>query len=427
MQRKSTKRAKEKQVVDESKTLNPETKQIGIADVHEVVFIRNRIIYRALQILPWLAAVVLICSLIFITEWLITAKVMFNSGLFIVVIGLFVFQVLAKRVSQVFVTLWKRNIIDSSDKPSVAEQKAGIPISKPSANQFTYHLQTRYQEFLYKFEDLLNHPMQWVMGGAFTAMVLVWEPRIFQIIAEDIHELQVHVMQGLIGVVQNCMEFILAFVMGLLIWRMIVVGIYIWRLGKTFKINPQIGHPDSCGGLEPVGNLCLWNILLIGLPGIYLGGWIIPSQIWHVGPTDPLYQWLRQSLWYSDLFSKLLLIPVAISVFSFFVPLWSIHQAMQKRYSLVKEEMEQLAQSITEIEGTLLEQANTLDQKQADELLKRLKTMQEIYQRNQTYPTWPFNVKGLIKFTSVQLLPILVSLGLSQPIANVIKAILGPQ
>ena len=129
---------------------------------------------------------------------------------------------------------------------------------------------------------------------------------------------------------------------GLIIWRMVILGIYIWGLGKKFYIKPRLGDPDGCGGLEPLGNLCLLNALIVSIAGVYLGGWIILAHVPQPGLGDPL-----QSSWlladeFVNLYFWLALIPIALSTICFVLPLWSIHQEMQAKAETLKQEMENM-------------------------------------------------------------------------------------
>ena len=59
---------------------------------------------------------------------------------------------------------------------------------------------------------------------------------------------------------------------GLMAWRMAVVTYMIREIGKRFELSIQFGNPDKCGGLESLGNLCLWNSLVMSIPGLYITG-----------------------------------------------------------------------------------------------------------------------------------------------------------
>jgi hypothetical protein len=45
------------------------------------------------------------------------------------------------------------------------------------------------------------------------------------------------------------------------------------------------------------------------------------------------------------------------------------------------------------------------------------------YDQNNHFPVWPFNVQILIKFVTLQAVPVLGLTGLSQPILNVVDAL----
>src|SRR5439155_9401772 len=62
-------------------------------------------------------------------------------------------------------------------------------------------------------------------------------------------------------------------VLGLLAWRMVAVGIYIYRLGTRFDTRVQVQHPDGAGGLAPLGEVCFLNALILIVPSIFLGIW----------------------------------------------------------------------------------------------------------------------------------------------------------
>ena len=399
-QKKSTKRTKKKQGIGKEDIVNLETKQAGITDVHEVVFFRNKILRRTLCVLPWVSIVGAMVSLAYFVGFrhggFTADSLNYYAGLVLAPIGLFLFQALAKRVPQAFISIEKRNIVEAlKDRPTLSRQE-------------------KYQEFLHKFDEILNHPMQWVIGGVLAA-VMFWQEGIVRPDMFNLRFFRPGLWYGLLSFGMDAIRLLLFFMIGVLIWRMIVIGVYIWRLGKNFRINPQLGHPDACGGLEPIGNLCLWIVLLLALPMVNLIVWILPSQL---QPNLVDISWIMESHDYIKFYPALLLLLILLSLISFFIPLWSIHEAMLQSRMPVKMEMEGLAQSITEIEKTLLDQAKTIEQTKVDELQKRLKIMQEIYQRNKNYPTWPFNVKGLTKFFSMQLLPLLVSLKLTEPIVN---------
>ncbi len=63
---------------------------------------------------------------------------------------------------------------------------------------------------------------------------------------------------------------ILGFLVGYMAWRMFIIGLFISLMGRSVKLFPKAGHPDGCGGLSPIGNLCLWNVLITGIIAFFL-------------------------------------------------------------------------------------------------------------------------------------------------------------
>jgi hypothetical protein len=165
----------------------------------------------------------------------------------------------------------------------------------------------------------------------------------------------------------SVIEFFIAFVIGLMAWRMIVISYTIYRLGKKFCLKPQLEHDDGCGGLEPLGNLCLWNMLIVAIPGIFLGGWIIVGQ-------SAIYSLLSESYtllakYYTPLFFKLLMIPLAYAIISFVLPLWSVHHAMESSKEAKQRELDQLSYEIDQLEAKLLSQVDKLDPQESEKMI----------------------------------------------------------
>lgn len=218
-------------------------------------------------------------------------------------------------------------------------------------------------------------------------------------------------------------EFFIAFIIGLMAWRMAITSIKIWQFGKKFFLKPQAEHDDGCGGLEPLGNLCLWNALIITIPGIFLGGWIIVGQSAKYSLLPEAYTFMAKS--YTPLFFKLLLIPLVFAIISFLLPLWSIHHAMVTSRAAKQRELDQLSYEINQLDSKLLSQVDKLDPQESEKMVKKLELMQQTYQKNRFIPIWPFNTRIIVKFITSQAVPLLGLTGLGQPILKVIGSLAG--
>jgi hypothetical protein len=337
--------------------------------------------------LQWLLQTLACFILVLIAGMIIynreAGTVMYVTGLAAASLSLFAFHHLMKLLPQTFHTLWNRKVIANRTLKTSTEANLSS-------------LENQYAEYIDKLRSLMNHWGQWAMGLLFTLLVFTWDW-------------------------SSVIEFFIAFVIGLMAWRMIVISYSIFRLGKKFCLKPQSEHDDGCGGLEPLGNLCLWNILIVAIPGIFLGGWIIVGQSAKYSLLSESYTSLAG--YYTPLFLRLLLIPLAYAIISFVLPLWSVHHAMESSREVKQQELDQLSYEIDQLEAKLLSQVDKLDPQESEKMIKKLELMQQTYQKNRSIPVWPFNTRIIVKFATSQAVPVLGLTGLSQPILKVIGSL----
>ncbi len=359
-------------------------------------------------------------GVVFIAPWMILAIVvlyggflgdpMFGSGLVAAALALFTFQLVMQRIPETFGTLWSRNLI--ARKPDAIEL-ASAPASVNSAAVLgdEQSVTQPYDAFIKDVERWLNHRWSWGLGILFAILGFARFPyqsgglnEFWRQLLRDLPRLSWTDWVDIVG------EPFIGFIIGLLVWRMIVAAVKVRELGKRFDLNVQLGHPDGCGGLEPLGNLCLWNALLVTIPGVFLGAWII------LGPRS------QYGNLYVELHSKLLLVPIILAPLTFILPLWSVHQVMASKAAEVRLELDRLSQSIDHLARELLNRADELQPEEGEKIAKNLELRQQIYRRSQQIPLWPLNVGLLAKFATSQVVPVLGLTGLGQPLLKVVDA-----
>lgn len=309
----------------------------------------------------------------------VPGKEMFSTGLLAAAFALFAFQTLMEIISTIFGTLWRRGSI------------AGTKGKQEEAA-------SSYQQFMKEVEDRLNSKYQWIMGLAFAMLVLVWY--LPNLIAWG---------KGFVILLGLVVELFIAVLIGAVAWRMIFIGWQVWRLPEKYELNVQVVHPDQCGGLEPLGNLCLWNALILAMAGIFLGGWI------SIGPHT---QFAAYAEAYGPLFHVLLIVPIILSFVSFFLPLWTTHLVMANKKAEIQIDLDELAKSIYTESMILLNNTNKSDFAEGDERNKRLILMRSVYSQHQKIPTWPINMNIIAKFAAAEAMPVLSFLGIANPIAK---------
>jgi hypothetical protein len=318
---------------------------------------------------------------------------MYYSALLSSAISLLLFSSLMKRIPYTLGTLWGRKIIGLRDEAFGDSEAVKRDLTLKANLDSPSKLEKQYVVFIRKFHDLLNRPYQWVFALAFSAFVFTW------------HDYK-YSYEGQI------MEHLIAFVIGFMAWRMIIIGVQVWQLGRKFDIDPQLGHPDECGGLEPLGNLCFWNGLILSILGIFLGGWII------IGPSTEQY-----GNEYISFFYLLLLITMGWAVVSFLFPLWSVHSVLVAKREEIQPQLNQMGQEINHLSHEILDRCQELEPEENEKIAKKLAILQRTYQQHENYPVWPFNSDLIKKLTLSQTVQLLSLTGLGQPILNWVKII----
>jgi hypothetical protein len=314
------------------------------------------------------------------------ADPMYGTGLVTVIAAFVVFHVFAARIPDAFDRLPVRGV--------VAPEDLG-----------------RYRRFERGVEDLMNARRGLVPGVLLAAFAIARFPTaaggidrwLFGSGARSLPQAGPLMLADIVA------EALLGLALGLVLWRMLVVALKVRELGRTFDLRLQVNHPDRCGGFRPLGDLCLWNALLVTVPAIFLGAWVV------LAPGIERY-----STTYVGLHTGFLAFLAVLAPITFLAPLWSIHQSMVRESARLRVEVEQLGQQIDRLSRDLLERSETLTPDEVAALAKDVEVRQESYRRSEKIPTWPIDLGLAVKFGTSQLVPLLSLTGLSKPIVDTI-------
>jgi hypothetical protein len=365
--------------------------------------VRSPVIRFILYGLPWAILIVLLVDMTRFKD------ILFFSALATAAFALFAFQMLMQQIPEAFDILWSRNII--ALHPNAAPAQTQSEKTDNEANP----LVTAFANHLKRVDHSLNHIGSLILGLVFGLFGIARFPYemgglnpLLNILSHADPEFWFEmIFEGLIG-----------FVLGLMVWRMVFTAIQISQLEKHFDLQIKFDHPDRAGGLEPLGNLCLWNALILTIPGIFLGGWIL------IGPRFQEYQDLAtHAFFYNDLYYKMIIVPIILAPIAFALPLWSTHRIMAEKALQVRRDLDNLGERIDRLGRELLSHTEAMTPEEAQGKTKNLDLMQAVYQANQNIPVWPLNTTVLIKFATSQIVPLLGLTGLGQPILKVVDAL----
>jgi hypothetical protein len=178
-------------------------------------------------------------------------------------------------------------------------------------------------------------------------------------------------------------------------WVTYITGVYVKNLAYHFILNIQPSHPDNCGGLRVLGNLCL-NMTLPILVGATLLG------IFGIG-----------GIIYPGLTRGLIIVPIAANIFlflfalplasiTFFPPLWNIHREMISRKEIYEDEF---AVRLEKLEKKMQSSLDRGDLEEAKTTKEEMEIVQVLHPDKIGYPTWPFDRRILLTLLTTQIVP----------------------
>ena len=383
--------------------------------------VRSQWLATLLRVLPWLALIVALLVLFPGNLFKAPGPQIFGTGVITVVVVLFAFQTLLARVPATLAALWRRKLILARSNPVEEEQ---VPDDKQSLNPDEHA--ASYLAYVNEFEGLLNNRRgQLGMVIAFELLVNLWLG--FLNLGFLSNLIRGHI--GFLGLSELIINMTLAALIAPMAWRLTIIGLQIWRLPDKFDLKVQFEHPDQCGGLEPLGNLCLWNILIISLPLVFLGGWLLIAQSETSSFSfyeTPLWQSVLGQAWdYDEEYKTLLWVLVPFTIMGFILPLWSTHRVMVEKRERLLVELDEHIEHITNEWNTAVNQIGNLTTTEGNEKLARLEFARQIYQRQKRLPVWPINLNIFLKFASTQVIPLLSLTGLGPRIIEILSFLIG--
>jgi hypothetical protein len=228
------------------------------------------------------------------------------------------------------------------------------------------------------------------------------------------------------GVIRVGTAVLAWFVLGLIVWRLLIIVYMVSMISHKFKLVVRPAHPDQSGGLQPMGDLCFSNALVVIVPVICFAAWII---ILSSPVLRNSYPQLAQYDTYTEgkvgtiqggLFSLTLL-----GLIVFFLPIMEIRRYMVRQRQVYQERLDDLARQIDEINQRLINSAELNEPSEVQKQLDTLKWMRQVYQENKSFPVWPFNRDLALKLTASQVVPLLSLTGIGKPVLDVVGNLTG--
>ena len=377
---------------------NPEDDLVVLA-LSEFQVISNRFLQRILFYLPFILALFLLMDWLLGMNAFVGDRLRFPAAL-VAIIDLILLRMLFEKVSEALRSVWSQGLVRASTD--------GLP------------LEESFSFFLQRFQHRLNTRWSWIVGvvfalgvflislGGLTLLGLYRSPN------TAVQLINIFFVQrlGFIGP-------IIGYILGLFVWRVGVIALYTYHLGQSFEIDSFPNHPDRCGGLKSLGDLCLLIAFTLLVPAIYLSFWGIIVNYYDIQGTEFYAQ-----VW-SGVFRKLLVLLSGFAFFFFFMPLYQIHIQMSRRKQELHQELDRISQNISRLSLEIRSQAERMDAGDGKEKLATLEFLETVYQKSSVVPTWPFNASLVWKFAAGQAVPLLTLLGTNESVTAMVQALIG--
>lgn len=182
-------------------------------------------------------------------------------------------------------------------------------------------------------------------------------------------------------------------------WRMAVIGAYVTQLGREFEFRLQSSHPDGAGGTQPLGALCFLNALIVSVPSIFLGVW--RTLIATLPDVRARYGYLEG--W----FTFLLAVTVLLALVGFLLPLYSLHQAMERERDRRRPTVERMSDDLATLADQVRRAATEGARDELAMLTRQQDVLSAVYLRERGLATWPVDATIIRSFVVSQVVPLL--------------------
>lgn len=166
------------------------------------------------------------------------------------------------------------------------------------------------------------------------------------------------------------------------------VGWYLKRKSASVWVSP--GHIDGAAGLKPFGDFCLYQAMVVAIPGVFLAVWTFLIPAWPELTMRQRYiQWMHP-------YMALLAATLVIEVMAFLIPMWWFHREMRDQKDQLLVQADELSSAIARIRTQLAGLRTSAERKELDE---QLSFITKQYWDIEHMPTWPVDVSTIRKFT----------------------------
>jgi len=190
---------------------------------------------------------------------------------------------------------------------------------------------------------------------------------------------------------------IYAYFVGIIVWKLVATSLIVRSIPDKFKIVVTFGHPDSAGGLLPIGKLSLAMLYVTVMPTI-LSACILIAPFFS---TPILRLFSANTVLLFGLGPVILFAGLIGSIFAL-LPIFSFHRVMEAYKLEMIKTLEQISSKIVALKKKFLIQEQSNSPENLENILNELNALETFYKANENINTWPINRQILVNIWGTQ-------------------------
>ncbi len=188
---------------------------------------------------------------------------------------------------------------------------------------------TCYLAFLEGYRDALRSPRRYLVIGSLMLIIaieLILYPGAATVITVTLtapHKVVTILFWTMHYLLLFLISFGFMYCLGLLGWVLFISGCSIRNLATAFELRIEPVHPDNCGGLALLGNFCFGLVSPLFVNAVFFSGYMFAVLSYSLDASSLVTVGLLAFLG--------LVYGLPLTVFTFSLPLWSIHTKMLRQ------------------------------------------------------------------------------------------------
>lgn len=260
------------------------------------------------------------------------------------------------------------------------------------------------KSFLTNLNTWLNHPLRILVGLVSALVVFVYY--IVRYSEEGRPLFESNIIWAIINDILFLAPVLYAYFVGVVVWRIFIISSFVQRIPQKFDVCVRFGHPDTAGGLLPIGTLSLNMIYVTIIPTVLSTFFLLTPFLARLFPSSAfIARMIPQSTLYYKFVPVILGAGILGNILSL-APIFSFHKVMQKGQINSVKFLSKISSRIIELKMYIInkEQETNEIHPSLEIINKNISILEDFYTNHRNINTWPINRRIWTKILGTQFL-----------------------